>query len=251
MAAVVDPFAKPFAWSFSKLKNFETCPRRHWHCDMKRDITEEMSDAVLWGNKLHDALASAIGTDDNHLRERRDRIEQRPLAAEYARYQPWVSKLLAARAAGAKVYVEQGLAITRGFKPCWWFDREAWFRAKIDVKVVTADGRMAAAYDWKTGARKMESVQLLLSALAVMLHEPAIEAVRTEFVWFKEMKDTDPFDCIDRVSFRRNEMSAAWNSVAPRVKLIEQAFADRHYPAKPSGLCRRWCPVTTCEHNGR
>lgn len=252
MAKVVaDPFAKPFSWSYSRLKNFDTCPRRHYHCDLKRDIQEPESDALKWGNALHDAMANAIGTDDNHLRAPRERITQKPLPADMARYQPWVGKFLSARALGAKVYAEQSLAITRQFKACEWFAPEAWFRAKVDVLVVSPDGRVAAAYDWKTGKVVEDSPQLMMTSIAVMLHNPGIEAVRTEFVWLKDMKDGAPFECITRVAFRRSDIAQLWSGLAPRVKNLESAYAAQDYPARPGGLCRRWCPVHTCEHHGR
>lgn len=251
MPPVVDPFARSFAWSYSKLKNFEVCPKRHYHCDLKRDIVEEPSDAVLWGNKLHDALANAIGTDDNHLRHPRERVKQASLAPEYVRYQPWVAKLLAARAQGAKVCVEQGLAITRDFKPTGWFDSNVWFRAKVDATVITSDGRMAAGFDWKTGRRTEDSPQLMMAAIALMAHNPTIEAVRTEFVWLKEMRDDAPFDCTDRVSFWRKDMAAQWNGIAIRVAGLERAYVERDYPPRPGGLCRRWCPVSSCPHHGK
>jgi hypothetical protein len=249
--SVADPFAKGFTWSYSRLKNFETCPKRHYHIDMKRDVYEEPSEAVLWGNALHDALAHAIGTDDNHLRHPRDKIDLKPLPPDYARFQPWVARLHAARGGGGKVYVEQGLAVTRDFKPTGWFDHNVWFRAKVDAIVLTADERVAAGFDWKTGKRVEDSPQLMMAAITIMAHYPKVEAVRTEFVWLKEMRDDAPFDCTDRVSFRRGDMAAMWNGLAPRVSLLERAYEERSYPARPSGLCRRWCPVSTCEHHGR
>lgn len=252
MARVVaDPFAKPFAWSYSKLKNYETCPRRHFHCDLKRDIVEPESDALKWGNYLHDAMAKAIGTDDNAERQHRDRIAQAPLPSDLSRYQPWAARFLAARGLGNKVYVEKRYAITRGFKACDWFAPEAWFRAVVDVEVVSADGLVAAAFDWKTGKPVEDSPQLLMTAIAVMMHRPEVQAVRAEFVWLKHMKDAAPFDCTDRVAFRRTEIPALWAGLAGRVKNLERAYTERSYPASPGPLCRRWCPVHTCEHHGR
>lgn len=252
MARVVaDPFAKPFSWSYSKLKNYETCPRRHYHCDLKRDIQEPESDALLWGNMLHDALANAIGTDDNHLREPRERITQKPLPEDMKRYQPWVAKMLNARGLGAKVYAEQSLAITRQFKPCSWFGADAWFRTKVDALVVSPDAQFASGYDWKTGKMVEDSPQLLMTAIAVMMHNPTIQAVRTEFVWLKFMKDDDPFGCTDRISFRREEIPQLWSGLVPRIKNLQRAYDEKTYPATPGGLCRRWCPVHTCEHHGR
>ena len=51
---------KPFAWSYSRLKNFESCPKRHWHLDIQKDIKEEEGEALLWGNVVHKALADRV-----------------------------------------------------------------------------------------------------------------------------------------------------------------------------------------------
>jgi spore coat polysaccharide biosynthesis protein SpsF (cytidylyltransferase family) len=44
---------KPFAWSYSKLKNYEVCPKRHWHVDVKKDFKEAESEALKQGNLVH------------------------------------------------------------------------------------------------------------------------------------------------------------------------------------------------------
>ena len=48
---------KAFAWSYSRLKNFESCPKRHYHVDVVKDVREEESEQLKWGNALHDAFA--------------------------------------------------------------------------------------------------------------------------------------------------------------------------------------------------
>lgn len=248
------PFAKPFAWSYSKLKNYNTCPKRHYHVDLIRDIAEPEGEELKWGNYLHDKLARAIGTDDNEQREPRDRIPHEPLPKDLLRFEPWVARFRRARESGAHVYTELQLAITREFQPCAWFAKEAWFRTKVDVLIITADWRYAAGYDWKTGKRLDETEQLLMSALALMIHHKSLQAVRTEYVWLKDWNGLDDKSAMDRVcsrvAFERKDTAEMWNSVAPKVIRLETAFANREYPAKPSGLCKRFCPVTSCEHNG-
>ena len=41
---------KPFAWSYSRLKNFEVCPKRHFHVDIAKDFREEEGESLVWGN---------------------------------------------------------------------------------------------------------------------------------------------------------------------------------------------------------
>ena len=248
-----DPFSKPFAWSYSKLKNYETCPKRTYHLDWMRDVKEPESDALLWGNTLHDVLAKAIGADDNDQRNPRDMIDYAPLPEAYAPYKPWVDRITGARAHGAQVIAEKGLAINREFKPTAWFDSNSWFRAKIDAMVIAKDGQHAATWDWKTGNKVDDSPQLMMSAITMFARYPSLQAIRAEFVWLKGYNPTDPFnaDHYTRKTYTRQGMGDMWSSIAPRVERLSRAYTSRDFPANPSGLCKKWCPVTSCPHNGK
>ena len=246
-----DPFSRPFAWSFSQLKNFEVCPKRHYHVDKMRDVKEEESQALQWGNYLHDKFAGAIGSDDNKQRHPNDMIEEAPLPDTLVQYQPLVDRFHTARQRGAKVYAELSLALTRDFTPTTWFGNNVWFRAKVDVQVMTGDFRFAMSTDWKTGKRLTETPQLEMTAITLMSRMPSIEAVKTEYVWLNEFVATDPFRCVDPHTYTRAMIPDMWSRIGPRVALLEKAYNERNYPPKPGGLCRKWCPVRQCAHHGK
>ena len=44
---------KPFAWSFSALDSFETCPKRFWHLSIAKDVKEEENEAMRYGSYAH------------------------------------------------------------------------------------------------------------------------------------------------------------------------------------------------------
>jgi hypothetical protein len=228
---------KPFAWSYSKLKNYETCPKRHLEIDILKSVKEEEGDGLAEGNRVHDVLAKAV--------------MGAPLPEDDACYQKWVDK---ARAGignpNVEVRVEQELAFSEYFLAAPWFkkrptDLEPWFRGKIDVlKIVkTPEGWAALVLDWKTGKIVEDSVQLALFAQCVFIHYPMVEKIRTEFVWLKD-------DCTTREDFNRQEMPELWAELNPRLKHLIHASQTGEYPPKPGGLCKRYCPVATCAHNG-
>ncbi|HEY7822614.1 MAG TPA: PD-(D/E)XK nuclease family protein [Acidimicrobiia bacterium] len=218
---------KPFAWSYSKLKNYETCPKRSWHLDHARDIKEEESEQLQYGNTLHKVLADAIAG-------------KAPLPKHFAHLQPWVDKVTAGGNA-ATILVEQQLAITKNIGPTEWFGKDAWYRGIADViKIV---GPVAAVLDWKTGKILEDGVQLALMAQCVFAHHPEIQKIRTEFIWLKE-------DAVTRADFSRDDMAKVWAGVLPRVQSLENAIASANFPPKPGFLCRKWCPVAHCPHNG-
>lgn len=218
---------KAFTWSYSRLKNFETCPKRHWHLDIAKDVKEEESEQLTWGNFVHAALAKRIA----------DKV---PLPSGMEEYEAWCEKILK-DSDQATILVEQKLAITKDFDPCGYFDSNVWFRSVGDV--VKINGQVALIADWKTGKIVEDSCQLALAAQCVFAHHPGVHAVRSEFIWLKE-------DATTTQIFQRDDMRGVWNGLFPRVRTLEKAAQETNYPPKPGGLCRRFCPVTQCPHNG-
>ena len=217
--------AKEWAWSYSKLKNFETCPRRHKAIDLDKTFKEEESDTLVWGNQVHDALAKYIDKDV-------------PLPATMTDLQYYAD--MGKRVQGQR-FVEQKYAITKDYGPTTYFAKNVWFRGIADV--VGIRGPVACVLDWKTGKIVEDSVQLTLTAACIFAHYPEVQAVRTEFVWLKEGAST-------RIDVQRSSMPAFWGGLLPRVHTMKHAVDSNTFPAKPSGLCRRWCVVKSCEHNG-
>jgi len=156
---------KPFSWSYSRIKNFETCPKRYYEVDVAKNVQEEDSDQLAFGNKLHSAFAAYLSKGT-------------PLPPDLITYQEDVDRVAGMN---GTMLVEQKLAITKDFGPCDYFARNAWFRAQGDVLRIA--GRVAYCGDWKTGKVKEDSVQLALVAACVFAHHPAVLAVKTEFIW--------------------------------------------------------------------
>ena len=51
---------KPFSWSYSRVKNYRSCPLKHYHVDIKKDYKEDESEILTWGNEVHGALAKRL-----------------------------------------------------------------------------------------------------------------------------------------------------------------------------------------------
>ena len=50
---------KKFSWSYSKLKNYETCPRRYQAIDVDKTIEQGRTAELDRGDDLHEAMQSA------------------------------------------------------------------------------------------------------------------------------------------------------------------------------------------------
>jgi len=221
-----------FTWSFSKLNAFETCPKKYYHYSVvdkaKRII--DRSDSMDWGEKVHGALEVAIQNGT-------------PLPTSMEPWQKWVDMV---RTAPGETFVENKYGLTQDLSPCEYFAPAVWYRGKADV--VKVSGIVGHAIDWKTGKRKEEgSIQLGLMALCVFQHHPGVQVVFTDYVWLNEY----PPDDTTRQVWKRSGMKTFVSDVLPRVKRLEAAHETNTWEPKPSGLCVKWCKVTSCPFHGK
>jgi hypothetical protein len=222
---------KPFSWSYSKLKNYETCPARYFNIDVLKKY-KDTSEALTYGNTVHDVLDKRIG-------------QGKPLPKGYEGFEGWAQKILTGP---GTILTEQQLAITKDFEPCAWFDsdnppdKRAWYRAKVDVLKI--NGPVAMCIDWKTGKIIEDTPQLVLAAACVFYHHPQVQKVRTKFVWLKDDADTT-------VDMDRAELPEMWASLWSRIEALRLAHERTDFPPTPNSFCNRFCVVTSCPHNGR
>lgn len=217
--------AKEWAWSYSKLKNYETCPKRHYEIDVVKNYVDG-GEGLAWGNEVHDRIAKAC-------------TGAQPLPDTMKEYQRWVDLV---REGPGQLFVEQKYAITRDFRATTYFARDCWYRGIGDV--VRIAGPVALILDWKTGKVIEDSVQLMLMAQCLFSHFPTVKRVRSEFIWLKE-------DCSTPEVFTREEIAEAWRDLLPRVNKLEAASKTMTYEPKPSGLCKKFCPVASCPFYGK
>ena len=218
------------AWSYSSLTAFETCPKRYFHIKVAKNVTEVPGDAATWGQTVHKYLEDRV----------RDAT---PLPEAVSHYESLVAPLVSRP---GTVIAEQQLAVNKDLQPTGWMSTDTWCRGIIDVGIISPSGTSAVLLDWKTGKRKPDNDQLKLFAGMAFAHNPELMKIQTGFVWLKENK-------IDKDSFTRSDVPAIWNTFMPRVIRMERAFKDGSFPPKPSGLCRKWCPVpkSMCSFSGQ
>lgn len=225
---------RPWQTSYSKLKNFEVCPRRYHEIDILRNFKEdEDNEHLQWGNFVHKAFEERL-------------VKKTPLPATVARYE---DEALAVEsiAQGGNLRVELKLAFDKQFRATGYFDQSTWFRGKADALIVKAP--FAWAFDWKTGKIKEDLPQLALMAQCVFSNYPDVETIGATFVWLGAGEDGA--SAYTPMMYTRDSMLEVWNALWPRFKLLEQAHATEIFPPKEGGLCKRFCAVTSCKFNGR
>lgn len=221
--------APDFAWSYSKLSGYETCPRRVHETQILKNWPEERSAQLELGDDIHAAMAATLqhGT---------------PLPSSFAVFQPWIDRIN--RTPGELMVEERcKFAITRDFKPTPWFAKNVWLRAIGDA--VKLDNDVALVVDFKTGkSSNADTLQLSLVSLVLLATFPKLQCVRADFIFLNEDSQ------ITEVIYR-DEMADKWAEIIPRVQKFEAATKNDDFPPKPGYLCKNYCAVKSCEYHGQ
>jgi hypothetical protein len=214
------------AWSHTSLTAFETCPKQYFHTKVKKDVKPDFGEAAQWGQRVHKLLE--------------DRLTVGTALPDYLKHcEPIVQDILSR---DGQLLVEEKVALDVNLQPVTFFDKNAWCRGVIDVGKINE--RNGVLIDWKTGKRKPENDQMKLFAAFSFAKYPWVQKITTAFVWLKDNK-------LDKQVFTRNQdVPAIWAETMPRVQRLDNAYQRDSWPAKPNGLCKAYCPVRACEHNG-
>jgi hypothetical protein len=230
---------------------YETCPKQFYHLRIAKDVKQEASSEMDWGNAVHKSAENAVKYN-------------RELPANMQTYQ-WALDLVRGMQKTMVVHAELDVAITKAHTSTGFWDANAWLRGKIDV--LAHDEALTRAFngDYKTGKTKPNSKQLLLSTLMCFDNYATLERVKTGFLWLAEpvaakritqqlfiKLDSDTLQTIDDKG-RQITMTfeEAWEPFVDTIEQMEWSLQHDTWPAKPSGLCKAWCPVLSCPHNGK
>lgn len=139
-----------------------------------------------------------------------------------------------------------------------WGKGESWYRKVLSVEEVASVPTQCIGVDssdntylctrehivtHNTGKRKKDMQQLIIFALLVFYHHPEIETCEVTYRWLKTNE-------IDTETFHRSGIAVMWETLIPKLQRYAQAFHLGVFPARPSGLCKKHCPVLTCEYVG-
>jgi len=216
-------------WSFSKAKAFEQCPKQFYHEKILQEYPFVETEAIRYGNAFHTAAEEYI-RDGTPL----------PKMFDYA--QAMLDSLSAKK--GAKL-CEEKLGVTENLLPCSFYDKEVWYRGIADLLIINEEDGLAWVIDYKTGksAKYADKGQLELMALLVFAHYPKITHVRAGLL-FVVSND------LVKDSYADSDASMLWTKWTNIYSIMQMAEKRNVWNARPSGLCKRHCPVTVCVHNG-
>lgn len=220
------PYVLPY--SYSSLTSFETCAHKHYMEKVAKLVKRPEYKQAADGIALHSQAEQFI-------------VDSKPFEGIYAPKVMSVVNDMKKNVEDAVIGTEVKLCVTRDMQPCDWFAKNAHTRGVLDVLQISGD--TADIKDWKTGKADPFSMQLRHNSMLVFIHNPQVQVVNTEYVWLKMGYST-------KAKVRREFLEETWKNFEKRVIMMEKALAANNWPKKKSGLCKNYCAVNTCEHNG-
>lgn len=216
-------------WSYSSLKKFTTCPRQYNEVKVKQNFKEADNDYASTGRAIHSALELYV----------RDSV---PLPHQYKSYEKYLRSLLSELP--GEFRTEQKLALRLDKVPVPFNDNDYWVRGIIDLLVLDRDSGVAYIVDYKSGSNKYADLrQLKLMACLVFHHYDDIDTCRVGLLFLnKNDFITDEYS--------KNSLPQLWASFSADLQRLDMAFKTDRWMPNPSGLCKRFCPVTSCEFHG-
>ena len=220
--------SKSPSWSYSSIKEFQTCPKQYYHNRVLKEFPYTETEATIYGNRFHKAAEEYI----------RDGA---PLAKEFHYAKGALDKL---KAMPGDKYCELKFALTEDLEPCSWRSKDTWWRGIADLLII--NGNRAKIIDYKTGAsaKYADVGQLELMAMAVFKHHPEVEFVDSGLLFVIAKS-------FPKAKFESTDQDKLWVKWLQEYGRMRSAHDNNVWNPKPNGLCKKHCQVLSCPHNGR
>lgn len=212
------------AWSDSRVKTHETCPKKFYHMVVvPRGEPDRVDYKQGYSGKKGEDFHKAM---ENRL------LHKTPLQPVYATYEAMAQVL---EAAPGTMVVEYAMALDASFQPCGTKDWDrVWIRAVPDVMKVSDTAGFIL--DWKTGKPEFREYQLKLNAAVAFAHFPTVQSITVVYGYLKIGTLSTP------VTYYRADLEQIWNELLAEPRRMHENLARGYWPAKPGHYCS-WCEV--------
>lgn len=213
-------------WSYSSLSLYQQCPKKYYHLKVAKDVKEELSEAITFGNEIHKIAENYVAHGS-------------PIPEKYKHIEPGLQAL---RDMDGRKLCENKLGLTADFKPCGFFDKGVWWRGIADLIILQGD--TALTVDYKTGksSKYADLKQLEILSLAIFKHYPEVKRVKAGLMFLFA-------DALVKAEYHADKQSDMWIPWVSDVGQLEASIKNQVWNAKPNFTCRGYCPVVDCVHN--
>lgn len=207
-------------YSYSSLNCYRNCPQQFFRKYKAKDTLPYQGKEAAAGTEVHEAIETALK-------------QRQPLPKHMEVYETSISSV---RDKINNARIEQTIYLTEKF--AFSLTRPAkGFIAKLDVLLISDDGKRAVVMDWKTGKPREDSLQHDCYAVAVFAAFPDVEKLTGFNVYLATGKIGK------QTEYERCNVAAVQAEIA---RLIAQIEADDRWAPKPTPLCN-WCSAHKCK----
>ena len=214
-------------WSFSRLMDYESCPKKAWLKHAERIPDPRPSTAAERGTAIHTlAEKYLLGEID-------------PLPKELAKFSHEFESM---RAQNKNLMLEQEWGFDKEWKPCAYRGDVTWGRVKADC-VLPLTPKSGIVIDFKTGKKFGNEIkhgeQLQMYALSSFIMQPEWDEITCE-LWYLDQDDLTSVKVT-----RKTALSRYLKVFDHRLKKMTEAT---EFPAKANIISCKWCPYGDTGH---
>jgi hypothetical protein len=211
--------------SYSSLSYFAGCPHRYSEVKLQKNFRDAPFKASTDGTDIHEIF-------ERHIR---DGVPLPEFAKKFE------TTMEAIKEQPGQKFCELKMGIDINGAPCDFWNPAAAIRGSADLLIL--EGSHAIIIDYKSGRVKHDTDQLALMALMALKKYPHIETVSGVLIFVAHEETVT-------ARFTAEDTIPLWAAWVGKMSRVTKAIRENDFPANPSGLCRNYCPVTSCIYNG-
>lgn len=206
----------------TSLQTFLTCPRQYEAKYITREVEFVQNEHAVFGDLVHKSI-------ENYLKHKE------PLPSILRPLKTVLDNM------GEVLWgAETKLAVDKQGNPVDFNDTQnAYQRCIVDAILTNKDKSIVVCVDWKTGKKRDAQTQHDFIKRCTRAKFPNAKVVTLFIYLFKGGYD------------RQEYVGGALYELDNNMNALAVAYANNSFPPKPSGLCRAWCDVLSCPHNGK
>lgn len=204
----------------TSLQAFLTCPKQYHAKYITKEVQFEQNDHAIFGDLVHKSIENYLKYDE-------------PLPTILEPMAEFLNKMT-----HTLVGAEIKLAVDKQGNPVEFSDKSAYQRCIVDAIVGDPDSYIICI-DWKTGKKRDAQTQHDFIKKCAKAKFPNATIVTFFIYLFAGGYDRQEYTGQELITLDRS-MSA-----------LATAYANDEFKPRPSGLCKKWCDVLSCPHNGK
>lgn len=243
----------PFTQTYSSISKYLTCPRQYQASYVSNEVQYKSSGHARFGTWLHHWMEkvaqhptpppeTAIVAAAKRAPEEFSALGKGNVA-DHLRRVVSVIKDMRTALPNARFETETKLCVNHQGFSAPYGDRTGFVRGSVDL-IATNETPVALVVDLKSGKPVRDDLQVKISAAMLMARDKHIEEVRAKYAYTGGHASHE-------IVMTRADAKETLQETRYILRNIEESYRTHTFAPNPNGLCKAWCDVVKCVHNGK